>query len=161
MFKKYFLIVLTALAFCACFATSAAGASRSNEIPSSGDYYAVEMEISRNGLVIAQPRVVMETNKNVELTFDATPAGDGEAKLYLNMTPQVAGNAAEPVHLAMKLFDRFNGEWILRSETDVYTKLDTEDFLAVGTDGLKRVAPKFGIKFNVKRARDPRSSADH
>lgn len=100
----------------------------------------------------------MEADKNVELMFEASSTSGGETKIYLHMTRQVPGDKSAPLHLMMKVFDKFDDEWILRSEPELYTKLETDNVVTIGTAGLKRVAPTLGIKLKVSNATDPAMS---
>ncbi|MFC4762979.1 hypothetical protein [Dyella koreensis] len=140
MLKK---ILISALGLSALAAAS---------IASAFDIYQMQLSISRANVVIAKPIIQMEANKIAELTVKPTQGFDDDAvRLQVSITEPDAGSSTKDFKVHMLIFDRSNGEWILRGEPDVQSTLNTEVTLTTGINGLKRIAAPLGVSFQLSR----------
>ncbi|WP_413623724.1 hypothetical protein [Luteibacter sp. Lutesp34] len=111
------------------------------------DVYELNLSVARNGAAVGKATVQVIDDRDAELVITPPRGSKADAVRVLIAISQAAEQ--DRVGVKMKVFDRTEGEWTLRSEPSLKAKLKEEISLPIGSTETSPTAPPIELGLNV------------
>jgi len=111
------------------------------------DVYKLNLSVSRDGVAVGKATVQVIDDRNADLVITPPNGSKEDAVRVLISVSHATDQGRVGVH--MKVFDRTEGGWTLRSEPSLKAKLKQEISLAIGSAGTSPKAPVIELGLNV------------